>query len=608
MFAITSNQLASWILCLFILAVRAQSGCKHDDCYNALFQCDSPLALAEALNYCSTVGHYGATNYPPQATAACGNTNKRAYISACQCGVACPSFQPATAFSSTIVPTLTTLATSTVASGSNGQSSSSFPTSATPAASTDSVHVGSASPSSVLNSMVSSVPDLGSSVSRGLSSSISTASGDTGGDPSSQDPALSTQVTVSDPGSVLTISLSDSTSTATASLSTASVSDDPLSVSLNVSSTLPSTLSSTRPGFPGGQSSKTLSTLTSNSSRPATTSLSLASSSSSAPWTNTTRTSGVGLPPSADASTVSSTLLDLTSISTSSFMSTSSSGYPIGANSTVSLKSVTDASISLHGLTSTDTTCTPTPTPTSSTPCPSSSFYFHNSTMHTFAPSVTEDFISTSVFGSSTRSSLNRTSSTSLTSTTSATPSCTSTSSSKMIENGDFEQGLSPWSIDMVDVMSTSYSIARPGANGSCGAFHVHMRRNSQTDDLRANLRLVSPLISPPASPGMAWVVSFWVRFGSGRATNSYVNLFANGEVAHRVDAADKGATNWTRVEFPYTTASSDHMLQLVFSFALGNAPSNDVWIDKVAMDVMAASSVPVGQGIAAMTSKANAS
>ncbi|KAI1650883.1 uncharacterized protein F4817DRAFT_312237 [Daldinia loculata] len=599
-----SNQLASWILCLFILAVRAQSDCKHDDCYNALFQCDSPLALAEALNYCSTIGHYGATNYPPQATAACGNTNKRPYISACQCGAACPSFQPVTAFSSTIVPTLTTLTTSTIASGSNGQSSPGFPTPATPAAPTDSVHLSSASPSSVFNSMVSSVPDLGSSVSRGLSSSTSTASGSAGGDPSSQDPASSTQATVSNPGSVLTISLADSTSTTTASLSTASVSDNPLSVSLNVSNTL----SSTRPGFPGGQSSKTPSTLTSNSSHPATTSLSLISSSSSAFWANTTRTSGVGLPTSINANTASSTLLDLTSTSTSSFMSTSSSGDPIGANSTVSLKSATDASISLHGSTSTDTTCTPTPTPTSTTPCHSSSFYFPNSTTHTFAPSVTEDFISASVFGSSSRSSLNRTSSTSSTSTASASPSCTSTSSSKMIENGDFEQGLSPWSIDMVDVMSTSYSLARPGANGSCGAFHVHMRRNSQTDDLRANLRLVSPLISPPASPGASWAVSFWVRFGSGRATNSYVNLFANGEVAHRVDAADEGATNWTRVEFPYTTASSDRMLQLVFSFALGNAPSNDVWIDKVAMDVKAASSVPVGQGFAVMTSKANAS
>ncbi|KAI0104367.1 hypothetical protein F4814DRAFT_455677 [Daldinia grandis] len=603
MFAIMSNQLASWILCLFILAVRAQSGCKHDDCYNALFQCNSPLALAEALSYCSTIGHYGATNYPPQATAACGNTNKRAYISACQCGVACPSLQPVTASSSNIVPTPTTLTTSTTTSRGNGQSSpGSQP--ATPAAPTGSVHVSSASSSSAFNSTMSSIPSLGSSVPWELSSSTSALSGSVGGNPSSQDPALSTQATVSDSRSALTISLTDSTPATTASLSTASVSDGPLSVSLNASSVQ----SSTSPVFSGEQSSKTLSTLASNSSHPAATSLSLTSSSSSALWMNTTRTSGVGLPTSADASTASSTLLDPTSTSASLFMSTSSSGDSISANSTVSLKSVTDASISLHGSTSTDTTCTPTPTPTSSTPCHSSSLYFPNSTRHTFAPSVTEDFISASVFGSLSRSLLNRTSSTSSTSTASATSSCTSTSSSKVIENGDFEQGLSPWSIDMVDVMSTSYSIARPGANGSCGAFHVHMRRNSQTDDLRANLRLVSPLVSPPASPGMSWSVSFWVRFGSGRATNSYINLFANGEVAHRVDAADKGATNWTRVEFPYTTASSDHMLQLVFSFALGNAPSNDVWIDKVAMDVMAASSVPVGQGFAVITSKANAS
>ncbi|KAI2614993.1 hypothetical protein GGR54DRAFT_642731 [Hypoxylon sp. NC1633] len=121
MFTIKSNQLASWILYLFILAVHAQSGCNHDDCYNALFPCDSPVALAEALNYCSTVGHYGATNYPARATAACGNTNKRAYISACACDVVCPSLVIATTSTSTALD-LTTL-TTTPSTSTHGVSS-----------------------------------------------------------------------------------------------------------------------------------------------------------------------------------------------------------------------------------------------------------------------------------------------------------------------------------------------------------------------------------------------------------------------------------------------------------------------------------------------------
>ncbi|OTB15413.1 hypothetical protein K445DRAFT_22901 [Daldinia sp. EC12] len=596
MFVIKSNQLASWILCFFILAVRAQSGCKHDNCYNALFPCDSPLALEEALNYCATVGHYGATNYPTLATAACGNTNKRAYISACQCGVACPSLQPYTASSSTTALTLTTLTTSTITSGGNAQSSSTFPTSATLVTPTSSVQSRSVSSSSVFNSTTSSIPSYASPISQGLSSSTATTSSSIESDPSSQDPAASMRVTVSDPGSTLTLSLTDIASTTTASTSTALISDGSLSIPLNLSSTLPSTHSK----FPGEQSSELFSTLTSSSSRSATTSSSpsssLSSSSSSALWTNITRTSGVGLPTFVNASTASSTLLNPASISTSSVTGTPLSGDPISTNSTASIKSGAGVSIPLPRPTSIDTTCTTTSTPISSTPCSGSVLYFPNSTTHSSVASVTQVIISASAFSISSRPSVNRTSSTRSTSTASATPSCTSTSGSKTIENGDFEEGLSPWSIDLVDMMSTSYSLASPGANGSCGAFHVHMRRNSLTNDIRANLRLVSPLISPPAEPGMSWAVSFWVRFGSGRTTNSYVNLFANGEVAHRVDAADEGATNWTRVEFPYTTASSDRMLQLVFSFALGDAPSNEVWIDKVAMDVMAASSVPVGQ------------
>ncbi|KAI1806878.1 hypothetical protein F4811DRAFT_550378 [Daldinia bambusicola] len=605
MFVIKSNQLASWILCLFVLAVRAQSGCTHDNCYNALFPCDSPLALQEALSYCATVGHYGATNYPALATAACGNTNKRAYMSACQCGVTCPSLQPDTVSPSTPVLTQTTLTTSTIAPGNNTRSSSSLSVSATMVIPTSNPQSYGVSSSGAFNSGVSSTLSPVSPVSQGISSSIATTSGSAGGDPSSQDPASGTQLTISDPGSALTLSLTDIASTATVSTSTATISDDSSSISSNVSSALPSTHS----GFSDGQPSSLLSTLTSNSSFSATASLSPSLSSSSAFWTNITHTSGVGLPTSVNASTASSTLVNPVSVSVSSFTGTSSTGDPVGANSTASVKSPTGVSIPVPRPTSIDTTCTSTPKLTISTPCSSSFHYFPNSTTHASVPSVTDNVVITaSTLAISLRPSLNRTSSTlsTSTSTASAASSCTSTSSSKMIENGDFEQGLSPWSIDMVDVMSTSYSLASPGANGSCGAFHVRMRRNSQTDDLRANLRLVSPLISPPSEPGVSWAVSFWVRFGSGRATNSYVNLFANGEVAHRVDAADEGATNWTRVEFPYTTASSDHMLQLVFSFALGNAPSNEVWIDKVAMDVIAAGTLPVGQGFAMATSKAD--
>ncbi|XXH02288.1 hypothetical protein Hte_008658 [Hypoxylon texense] len=179
---------------------------------------------------------------------------------------------------------------------------------------------------------------------------------------------------------------------------------------------------------------------------------------------------------------------------------------------------------------------------------------------------------------------------TTTTTTSVATSECTASASDESIENGDFEQGgLSPWSVDLVDVMSTHYGTAQPGADGSCNAFHVRMRRNSQTDDLRSNLRLVSPMVAAP--PSSRWNVSFWVRWATSDE-DSYMNLYANYMVAHRVDAA---SSDWTRVEFPYTTGE-DRNLQFVFSFALGAAPENEVWIDKVAMSVVgdANSTAPV--------------
>ncbi|KAI1417340.1 hypothetical protein F5Y13DRAFT_152549 [Hypoxylon sp. FL1857] len=256
--------------------------------------------------------------------------------------------------------------------------------------------------------------------------------------------------------------------------------------------------------------------------------------------------------------------------------------------------------------TSTSTSTSASTSTADTVPWPSGSYHYSNSTIVSLAPVATEGVIATQVSGGWPPLSLNSTSSVptagaSTSTTADASPSCTSTSTDEgAIANGDFEAGLSPWSIDLVDIMSTSYSVTSPGANGSCGAFHVSMKRNMQTDDLRSNLRLISPLIVLP-SPGSQWTVSFWIRFGDGDS-NSYLNLFANQAVAHRVDASDMGSRNWTKVEFPYVLNGDDRMLQFVFSFVLGDAPSNEIWIDKVAMDVTPTISTSVGPVLAAKT------
>ncbi|KAI0886258.1 uncharacterized protein GGS22DRAFT_160403 [Annulohypoxylon maeteangense] len=167
--------------------------------------------------------------------------------------------------------------------------------------------------------------------------------------------------------------------------------------------------------------------------------------------------------------------------------------------------------------------------------------------------------------------------------------SCVRTSSNSAIENGGFENGLSPWSVDLIDLMSTSYDISTPGASNSCSAFHVTMARNMQTDDLRSNLRLASPLIMLPP-PGVNWTVSFWTRFDTAHE-DSFLELLANEAVAHRVNATTELA-EWTKVEVPYNLEDGDRMLQFVFSFVLGaGAVRNEVWLDQVAVEVPATTS-----------------
>ncbi|KAI4860651.1 hypothetical protein F4820DRAFT_452691 [Hypoxylon rubiginosum] len=591
-----STQLASWILYLFVLAVCAQSGCNHDDCYNALFPCESPGAVVEALDYCSTVGRYGATNYPARATAACGNTNKRAYMSACACNVACPSLLSSTE-SCTSTSTGSTLTTSIRASGNALPSSESL---------NSVTSTGSSSTLTSVGSPVSTNTGSGASGSSTLPATTTISSDAT--DPSSQDPASNTGTMSSDPGS----STSVSAATSTASTTSVPTSQDPVSASSNISDTS----SSTRSWLSGGPSSISQSTFTSNTTGTATISLS-SMLSSSIHWTNTSSTSGA--PTSlGDHGTLLSTLLDPSSTLDPSSASTASSANSVSTTpSTTSSETPSTFPAEPPTFTSTsritrsasspslDTTCTPTPS--------HSSFYHYlnSTTSHSgvIIPSATGGVFSIMPI------SLNRTrtrtrtyapgsatggSSSSMTATTTsaATSACTAAASDESIENGDFEQGLSPWSVDLVDVMSTHYGTAQPGAEGSCNAFNVRMRRNSQSDDLRSNLRLVSPMVSAP--PSSRWNVSFWVRWATGDE-DSYLNLYANYAVAHRVDAT---SSNWTRVEFPYTTGE-DRNLQFVFSFVLGAAPANEVWIDKVAMSVVGAAT-STGPVLAAATVTSN--
>ncbi|RYP41449.1 hypothetical protein DL767_001087 [Monosporascus sp. MG133] len=142
--------------------------------------------------------------------------------------------------------------------------------------------------------------------------------------------------------------------------------------------------------------------------------------------------------------------------------------------------------------------------------------------------------------------------------------------------------GLSPWSVDLVDVLSTSYGTDTPGANGSCTAFQVDMQATSLSDDLVANLRLVPALLLFPraAQLSVAYTVSFAVRFAA--RNEARLDVFANGVILRSIVSNDVG-TEWVSVEIPYTV--SDRIVQFVFAFVLGEASGNTVWFDRVGME-----------------------
>ncbi|RYP75130.1 hypothetical protein DL771_002591 [Monosporascus sp. 5C6A] len=166
-------------------------------------------------------------------------------------------------------------------------------------------------------------------------------------------------------------------------------------------------------------------------------------------------------------------------------------------------------------------------------------------------------------------------------STTSEFPFCLPSITESLIENGDFEIGLSPWSLDLVDVLATRYGTDTPGANGSCNAFRVDMQATSLSDDLMANLRMVPALLMFPgaAQRPVPYTVSFAVRFAA--RNEAHLDVFANGVILRSVVSHDVG-TEWVSIEIPYTV--SDRIVQFEFAFVLGDAPENTVWFDRVGM------------------------
>ncbi|KAI1339164.1 hypothetical protein F5Y15DRAFT_416040 [Xylariaceae sp. FL0016] len=177
----------------------------------------------------------------------------------------------------------------------------------------------------------------------------------------------------------------------------------------------------------------------------------------------------------------------------------------------------------------------------------------------------------------------------------SATPTCINTTApnSGLVDNGDFEVGLSPWSIDLVDLFSTEYSLDTPGYDNSCSAFKVSMQRNQATDFYSTNLRLTTDLLFTAVDS--KWTITYWVRFQNRNA--AYVTLFANDVEILTTTGFDVNGAQWTPVTVSYT--AQDRLLRLLFSFDVDRSPSNAIWIDQVSIvpNITAVAAAPEKRG-----------
>ncbi|KAI1162086.1 hypothetical protein F5B18DRAFT_673965 [Nemania serpens] len=568
-------------LFIFVVGVTAQH-CQGVDinCHNALFPCDNSTALADAVQYCSTVVAHEATNYPAQATGACGNASKSPYIAACRCPVDCQKptivsdpdsgspFAPATlsvhpypVFTPTMVPT-------------------------------DSSLTGSFK-------IVAST-DTGTSTSSGGMSTLVTLSSST-----------STEVTIS-----LTSSASGNITTTTSIIS-------------SVTGTSSGSISDTSSGAPTTTTASTSTSgsgsVTSSSTSSTSSALTISQSNSSTDTSTTaaSSTSGSGplvidvLPNFYDDKQYAIIIDNYDRINLVISFFSLSIKYKRNRNK--------------HG-TESQTQSTSTSTSTS--------------------PSNTSTSTSTSSTQSSTLSSPTTTTSTSTTASCTTTPSDTG-----ILENGDFETGLSPWSVDLLDLFSTTYALvssnpdsdsnstssldpnpsptllpipipsspagAGAGANGSCTAFAVSMSANPQTPHLVASLRLRSDLVF--SRPGAILHISFSVRFA--RRNDARLVVSANGRVLRVVGAPgldlvpqddrkggegekkgaeeEQGGCEWTRVEVDY--AATDRLLQLSFAYVLGAAPENTIWLDQVAIFPSAVTHPPGASSFSSLSSAAPA-
>ncbi|KAJ7862543.1 hypothetical protein B0H13DRAFT_1886577 [Mycena leptocephala] len=157
-----------------------------------------------------------------------------------------------------------------------------------------------------------------------------------------------------------------------------------------------------------------------------------------------------------------------------------------------------------------------------------------------------------------------------------ATPSSTSTATaciasvtpSNLIDNGDFECGLSSWTVDIPDTSARAF-IGAPG-NTLSHAFEVDLVRASNHTEFGVSARITSDPI--PVTFGHNYTLRYWTFFNG--PDNGFVGLMINNKPYKTTDARDLGWGAFHFNEFNWTATAP--AAEIRFEFLFGPAGSVD--------------------------------
>ncbi|KAI0414012.1 hypothetical protein F5X98DRAFT_350199 [Xylaria grammica] len=145
----------------------------------------------------------------------------------------------------------------------------------------------------------------------------------------------------------------------------------------------------------------------------------------------------------------------------------------------------------------------------------------------------------------------------------------TTTTDPLYVPNGDFECGVTPWTVQAPDT-AASYFVGAPG-HATSNSFQVHFTPPSRGAELGVSARIISAPVS--VQPNVPYQLTFWTYFDNGDA--GFIGVQFNDVPVYTIDARDHGyGGDFTLNTVNYTPTTST--VTIKFEFLYGTVASLD--------------------------------